>query len=313
MPILAIPFVDQPPIEADRSRMDSRTLAFRDLDGNYPFSLTDGSFVFGPDAEGIDMPPREVITRTIPGLEGERLSEVRVGKREVFLPLTIRSNTHTEHLDARDRLARLFNHRRVDLRSREGTLDLVANSERGERTLRCVYVDGMTSGRAPNERAIWQKLGLNLWAVRPYWSGATWTTPTMRLPTPASFFGAFPPRLSARRVIGGTATVTVEGDVESWPVVEVVGPADSVLIEGDDFQVSIPDGLASGEPFRLVTDPRGRTALFSSVKDWTRMGPGDRYGNGFVPGDQELSVTLVGATTVTSVVIWGRTSWERPW
>lgn len=313
MALLALPYVQQNLIVTEFDpRTESRTLAFRDLNGNYPFSLSDGSFVFGPDSEGIDMPPREIVTRAIPGLEGERLAEIKVGPREVFLPLTIHSDSHYEHLDKRDQLARLFNHRQVDYRTLDGTLDLVANSIRGERSLRCVYVDGMTSGRAPNERSHWQKLGVTLRAVRPYWIGAPWSTPEIRLPSPVAWFGTFPGGITSGNAIGGTVTVTVEGDAESWTNVDIVGPAVSAVITGPGFRLTIPDGLVAGEVFRLQSDPRNRTALFDGVKNWTRVGPSDRY-SPLNPGDRLFKFTLTGATAETMVRMSGATSFERPW
>jgi len=315
MPILAVPFVEQQLVARDLSMVDTRTLAFRSLDGRYPFSVDDRTFIFGPDSEGLDMPPRQIITRAIPGMEGERLTEIRVDKREVFLPFVINSAAsggHLAHLAMRDELAQLFNHRRNDYRADDGTLDLVATSARGERSLRCTYVDGMTATRAPSERAYHQRLGVTLWAVRPYWSGQQWSTPVIRIPDQGDWFDTFPGVLTSSSAIGQDLQVTVEGDAESWATVDLVGPASSVVITGPGLSVTISGGLSAGEQARIVTNPRGRTAKFSGIKDWSRVAASDRY-RPLNPGDNVLNVSMIGATGQSSAVVFGSAQFERPW
>ncbi len=314
MPILAgVPVVQDVAPTRDLSKVDTRTLAFRDLDGNYPMPLSGREFFFQPDIEGIDMPPREVITRSVPGMDGERLSEIRIGRREVFLPLWIASDsTHLDYLQRRDVLAGLFNHRRVDYRTTDGTLDLVATSARGERALRCVFVEGMTSAMRPNEGAYWAKVGITLWAVQPYWLGTPWSTPVIRQSTASDWFAEFPGELASDLVLGLNIPITVPGDAESWAEVDAVGPCTALTITGPGLSVSVPGGLAAGESFRLVTNPRGRNAVFGGTRDWARVAASDRY-RPLVPGDSYLNVTMVGSSPTSSAVVSGPTLWERPW
>jgi Phage tail protein RIFT-related domain len=310
VPILAVPVVG-----AEADVVDTpRTIAFRALDGTYPFPVSDTDFIFGPDSTGLDKPPQEVITQPVPGLEGERLREIRIGKREVFLPLWLFGVSHQEYLDRRDTLANLFNHRLVDYVTEDGTLDLEANSIRGTRRLRCVYVDGMTAVLAPNERATWAKLGITLWACRPYWYGVPWSTPIIQKQgTEPDFFAEFPGDLSGALVLGDNIPVVVGGDVESWMTVEVRGPASSVAVSGEGLLVSIPDGLAAGETAQIVTDPRGRTALFDGVKNWSRIGPTTTW-QPLQPGTRHVSIAAAGGVTAaTQAVIYGPTRYERPW
>lgn len=265
-----------------------------------------------PGIEGLDLPPREVLTKRSPGMDGERLVEVRTLSREVFLPLFVASDSsHLAYLERRDGLRRLFNYRSVDYRAAGGTFDLVAESARGARSLRCVFVEGMSGVKAPDEGGWWAKLGLTLRAVNPYWEGDRWQTPIIRQESGVSWFGAFPGRLASSYTFG-TFTVPVPGDAESPVTVDLVGPATSVTITGPGLLVSIPGGLASGETARIVTDPRGRTALFGGVVDWARVGPVSTWAP-LPPGDRTLSIVVAGVGATTQAQVSGPTRYDAPW
>jgi hypothetical protein len=293
--------------------LDTRTLTLRDLAGVEPLPAEGGDFVFMPDTEGLDMPPREVIRQPLPGLDGAQLREIRTLEREVFLPIWLASSTsHQHYLERRDALADLFQYRYVDYKAEAGTLDLVATSTRGERTLRCVYLGGMTSAMRPNEGPYWAKLGVTLLAVQPYWVGGNWQTATLQLGAEPDPFAGFELQLSSSVVLGSGIAISIGGDVPSWPVIQVTGPATTVTVEGPGLLVSIPDGLGSGETARIVTDPRNRTATFDGDKDWSRVGPLTTWAP-LNPGNITLDVLLTGATSSTSATISGSTLYERPW
>jgi Phage tail protein len=313
LPILGgVPVVTTPPPLPDLFA-ESRTLTLRALDGTEPLPFTGRECFVMSDCDGLDMPPREIIRRSVPGMDGERLAEIRVGSREVFLPMWLSSDSsHLRYLESRDALARLFNYRTVDYRTLDGTFDLVARSVRGERSLRVTYLSGMNSSRWPNEGNYWAKLGLTFLAVRPYWYGEEWTTPVISIPDPVAWFGTWPGGLTTSRALGEDIPITVEGDADSWATVDLVGPASAVTISGPGLLVTIPGGLGNGERASIVTDPRGRTALFEGVKDWTRVGPTTRWAP-ITPGDRELTVNLGTATTASSAVVHGASLHERPW
>lgn len=312
MPIL-IPAMGEEELPAEDVAVP-RTLAFRALDGTYPFPVGDRDFIFTVDSQGLDKPPQEVITKSMPGLEGERLQEIRIGKREVFLPLWLFGTSHNEYLDRRDQLAALFNHRLVDYATEDGTFDLEANSLRGTRWLRCVYVDGMTATWTLSDRPTWAKLGIELWACRPYWYGVPWVSQIIKQAAGVEpdFFAEFPGGLSAGSVLGDNIIISVSGDVESWMTIDLIGPATSISISGEGNLVTIPAGLADGETAQIVTDPRGRVALFDGVSNWARIGPTTSW-KALKPGERHISILVAGGSTVTQAIISGSTQYERPW
>lgn len=292
---------------------ETRQLALRALDGTYPFPFTGLEFFFMPDLDGLDLVDPEIITRTVPGMDGAILSEIRTGVRELSLPLFLRSDSsHAHYLDYRDALARLFSRRLVDYRRLSGTFDLVASSARGERYLRCAYTGGMKAVKWPGEGPYWAKLPIGAVAVQPYWVGEGWSTPPLQQDAEPDFFYEFPGELASSMVLG-SFPLTVEGDADSWPVIHITGPATSVIVSSDSgLYFEIPADIADGETVLVDTDPRNRTALFDGVKDWSRVGPSTTW-QPLPPGDQTLTVAVVGTTSVTQATVSGLTRWERPW
>lgn len=315
MPILgAYPVLTQPADLFDPFA-DTRTLAFRSLDGATLLPFTGDEFIALDGIQGLGKVPRTVVESSTPGMDGTRIDDILIGSKKVFLPLFVRSNSsHRVFLGNMDRLDRLFNHRGVDYRATDGTLDLVAESLQGQRSLRCLYVDGDDGDFTQDSYgASWASMGLNLLAVRPYWTGTPWTTQTVFRPTAVSWFGTFPPSLTSSRALGTDMPVTVGGGVPSWPSADLVGPASSVLIQAPGLNISLPGGLTGGEQATIVTNPRGRTVKFNGVKDWSRVAPLGRRFWPLAPGNQSITVQLAGATAATSARIYGDTNWESPW
>jgi hypothetical protein len=313
VPILAgIPVVEAPELP-DRSKEDTRTLALRDLDGNYPFAPTGREFFFMPDCDGLDLVDPELITVQVPGMDGSLLKEIRISQRELFLPMWIASDSsHAHYLDQRDSLISLFAYHGRDYRLLGGTFDLVASSIRGDRYLRCTFAGGMKSIKRPNEGQYWAKLGINAVAVQPHWIGERWQTPVIRQPAPVNTFAAFPLNFSTDLALGAGIPISVDGDVDSWITVDLVGPADEVTVTAEGVLFEIPDGLDDGETVKVIMDPRYRNALFDGVQDWSRVGPATTW-HPLPPGDQTMNVVVTGAGANTSAQVSGDTLFRRPW
>lgn len=294
---------------------DSRWLAFESLDGGTVFQATGHEFFIQEGIDGLGIPPREIITKKYPGMAGARLKEIRTLEREIFLPLFIEnSSAHTEYLNDLDRLAALFDYRSIDYATNDGTLNLVATSAKGTRRLRCTYTEGMNTGYGTgSEGATWASIGLKFLCVQPYWYGDVWSTPVIQqIPIAAGTFPAFPIQLSSNVVLGSGILVTVPGDVESYVTIDLVGPASSIEVSSDGLLFSIPGGLADGEPAKIVTDPRGRTATFSGIENWSRVGPVTLW-RPLTPGDHALNIILADGGANTRAQVSGRSFWDRPW
>lgn len=293
--------------------VESRSLAFRKLDGSYPFPATGREFFFLPELEGVDLVDPEIITKQSPGMDGEMITEIRTPRRELFLPLWIASeSTHAHYLDQRDALAELFAHHGVDYRALGGTFDLVADSDRGERFLRCVYTGGMKAAKRPSEGAYWAKLGITAWAVQPHWIGERWETPIVTGGSPVNTFASFPLEFSSTLALGSEMLIAVDGDVDSWITVDITGPAETVLVEAPGLVFEIPGGVFEAETVKVVTDPRHRVALFDGINDWSRIGPATTW-TPLAPGDHYMTIAVSGANSNTQAQVSGDTLYRRPW
>lgn len=319
MPILAGFPVVREVRDVVNPRLDSRRLAFRTLNGTETLPFTGNEFIALWGAQGLDVPDPNIEEGTAPGVDGSFIDDVTIGSRDVVLPIYFGSKSgHIAHLAQRAYLRSFFNFRGVDLARHDGTFDLVATSATGERSLRCMYRSGL-SGEwvADSSGSYWQTTALQLLAVRTYWYGPRWQTPTIRgRQTGSRWLGIFPPRLSSLQAFGINVPVVVPGDVESWARVDITGPCSSILIEAAGLHISMPDGLASGEHATIDTDPRarriGEAVMFSGEEDWARVAPDDTW-DALQPGLQPISLVIEGGTEATTAVVSGATRWETPW
>lgn len=318
MPILgAYPVLDQPPAEQDLSLVETRTLAFRTLDGADLMPWTGREFAGRNGMTGLDLPPVEVIETEEYGDEGSRITEMRFRPRDIFVPLYLRSDSsHLDYLrDKRARLIDLFDFALADYQVNNGTFDIVANSldANNERTLRCHYQGGLEGNldRKTDYRR-WAALGLKLRAVKPLWQGEVWSTPRISRPAGADWFGTFPPELSPSLTLGSDITVTVPGNAKGWPQITMMGPSPSVEIYGPGLYVRIPEGLADGELAVIDTQFGARRALFNGVDDWARVAPQRQFGR-IAPGDNAFNLNLGSAGAGAYAYVSGRAQWKTPW
>lgn len=147
------------------------------------------------------------------------LDGLKVETREVFLPLIIKAENL---LDAMRNLAKYFNPRLGDGKLR------VTYQDGSARELICRYADGMT-GNNQNGGVGWQRAGIKLRAVQPYWRDTTEQSYLFTIGTPLNFFPMLPLHIS-NGGINGEVTVINAGEVETWIKVTVNGPAESVIL-----------------------------------------------------------------------------------
>lgn len=320
MPIL-VNFPAPEPTPAPLSIRETRSLDFRSIDGARTLDWSGDEFIMSPGVTGLNVPPRELVTERVPGLEGERLREIRTGSRTVVLPFLVVSGDYDtdSHLEQLARVRAFCDYRGLDYAVEEGTFDLVAKSGRGgERTLRCSYVDGMEGawGVEVGNGSYYSTFDTKLLAVDPYWHGEEWSTPVVVLPKVAPFLSnslanPFPRPVSASVALGADMPVTVGGDVPSAAVIELTGPATSTHItspQGLDVTIG---AIGAGHTLLLDTGRRLRCELDGST-DWSLVGDSPQWA-WLPPGDASISVEVSGATEATSARVYGTSLWETAW
>lgn len=303
---------------------EARYLDFRSLDGSTVLEWDGDEFIMQSGVTGLNVPPREVITDRVPGMEGERLREIRTTSRTVILPFFVASadlSTAT-HLEQLARVRAFCNYRRNDYVTDEGTFDLVARGGRGgERTLRCTYVDGMEGewGVEIGNGSYYSTFDTKLLAVDPYWHGQEWSTPEVALPASLPFVSESPLFSGLGRVaispsvaLGTDMLVTVDGDVPSPVVVDGVGPWASMHItspQGLDVTIG---PVGAGHTLLLDTGRRKR-CLLDGATDWSLLVSDSPQWDPLPAGAASISIEVTGATTATRARVHGPTLWETAW
>lgn len=295
--------------------VDDRRLDFRSIDGDDVVTWTGLEWILLSGITGLDVPPRDVVTERVPGLPGSRLREIRDAERPVVLPFFVAGKAAAEHRAQMARLRRLIDYRTLDYAGAEGTFDLVAQSDGGERALRVVYIDGMegSAGYGAGGGLDWTMSDVKLLAVDPYWHGEEWSTPTVGTGTGSAFLSnsaPFPRSISGSVALGASMRVQVGGDVPSPPRIELTAPWDSVHItspQGLDVTVG---AVATGTV--LIETGRHRRVTKNGVAAWDLIGDSPRW-QPLPPGEANISIVATGATSATAARVFGDSLWETAW
>jgi hypothetical protein len=298
--------------------VDDRELDFRSLDGGSIIRWTGGEYVIQSGIQGLDIPPRDLVTEEVPGLDGSRLRQIKTQARTVVLPFFVISEdgqpvSHRTQLAA---LRRYLDYRLIDYAGAEGTFDLVAKATGGERLLRCTYVDGMDglAGVASGDGMYWSSFDTKLLAVQPYWRGLEWSTPVIGTGLGEVFVSdteLWPRSISSSIALGADMSINVGGDIPSPPSITITGPVSSAHITSPQgLDVSI-GAIGAGHVLQVDTG-RDRNVTLDGVPAWDLIGDSPRW-RPLPPGVAIISITVPGATVDTSARVYGTSLWETAW
>jgi hypothetical protein len=309
-------------------------LTLESLDGSRKIVLDGVSgWTHLPGATGLEMPPVDVVTSSVPGVAGSMLQEVRVEERPVFIPI-----------DAASPDSKRVTHQAM-LNSIRSLVDPLSGQFRvvcGDRQLTLVYTEGLEGSFGASDFGLyWRKFGLKALACQPFAEGRTEQSVEFRLAVGGQPFlgvagGTDVPwgtrQITSSALIGDNMRVLVESEVPVYPTVELVNSMDSFTgameLEdpsqpGTGWSVSVPGGVLPGYTLRLVTDPRSRSI---------RMGVGDPATNPawtgelaaglvergstlrpFYPGVNLMNVAAPGGTEDTRIRITWRNLYRSLW
>jgi hypothetical protein len=269
-------------------RADTRTVTLESLDGSIVIPLnTDPERIVLGGVTGLGLPPRDVVTGSSPGMAGSTLQEITVRQRDVFIPMKFASDSSQADFFAK--LAQLRNvidpTTEVDV-GQVGLFCLVVGSLLGDRVLTVVYSSGWEGNwGADASGARWEKFGLTLIAVDPYWRSREPVELTYKAAPGGVFLGTgdnthpWPRQLAASVVVGAGMQIPVEGDVPAWPEVELHGPAPFASLSWPGTSVVMPTGVPDGSTLLLRTDERVRSARLDGAIAWSKI----QFGATFLP------------------------------
>lgn len=299
---------------------DSRRLWLESWDGEVvmPIPLEGFAEMIGQRGMlGLGVAPTDLATEGTPGVSGSRVVDVIERDRPVALPLAFLADAQADLWATVQRLRDLTDPTRG--MTAEGNFRIVCASSSGTRQINLAYRSGL-EGQDLEHYGV-DNAVLDLLAPMPYAEDRTdQTVPFQLLSVVRPFLstaGTDHPwgtrRLASSTIAGEATPVQMFSSVPVYPVIEITGPADSVLIEGaNGLLIDVPLGVPGGQTLRIVTDPRHKSIRLDGALAAGMIARGSR----FVPfsrGVTLVDVTAPGATADTLLRLTWRGLHRSPW
>lgn len=252
---------------APQAGYESRRLWLESWDGSVVLPLPLDDYAHDMVAQrgllGLGVNPTDIVTAGTPGVPGTRVVDVVTPERMVVLPVAfLREDqaglwaTIQELRDVTD----------PEGMTPDGNFRLVCASSSGTRQLGLAYRSGLEGEDQEYDGT--DVAVIEAVAPQPYAEDRYDQTKTFRLATVLDPFLApagtdYPwgtRRLSPSTITGTGTPLEMFSAVPLYPVIELTGPADSVLIVGGNgLRIDIPDGIPGGATLRMDTDPRRKS------------------------------------------------------
>ena len=273
----------------------STTVALEPRDGH------SGPFLM-PGVEGLGFAPVELFGPPLPDGDGSVFLGSRFGDGRVFLPIFIGARDWPSLREHRRQLERVLDPATGPVR-----VYLTQPDSSAARYVEGYYAGGMEGGYGADEAGwSWQKVGVEIRCFDPAAYGETVTQPWSVTGAPRPFLStttAFFPVVLGDSLVGGERVLTNAGDIDAWPVTVVTGPGSGLVLSN----------LTTGKTFALTGDitspvtvdarPRGAADVFDASGDlWDRVTLGSSLWP-LVPGPNRVRVTLIGATSASSISV----------
>lgn len=273
------------------------------------FRLSDwrsGVFLTQGGTEGFGMPSESPWVRSgSPFVHGQSYAGGVVDPRRVFWPVYLFADGGSDEwreLDSRFWATLQF--------GKVGTWRVTTSA--GTRELRCRFVsDGGHSFTRDPHKFGWQSYGVELVADDPFWTAGEPVEKEWSNEPPVQFYGggtdlAVAPKAAPFHISAGTslatATLANPGDVESWIMWTVEGPAENVSLGVDGRYVTFPGVVPAGSVLSINTDPLDQLAYLDGVDVTGQLGS---YQFAPIPagGETALNLSVDGAGTVRAAFV----------
>jgi hypothetical protein len=260
------------------------------------FALADG-------VSGLGAAPVVLTTDPLPR-GGVRLRHVQPQARTVIWPVHVQGRTHQEFTDLWRALGRAFTD---TLRYGPGLLD-IAMPDGTRRQIRVRYQDGWQGMGQPGTGLSWDRAVVSLLAEDPYFFDPAPVLLTRAFAGAMDFLSPYPLVTSSQ--VLGDSVLHNPGDVTTWPVWTITGPASMVTITrtdtGESFTLDpnaagVAHGnLLAGQTVTVTTDPP--SVRYQDGTNWVgALNWPSAALWGLEPGDTPVTISLTGASAGSSV------------
>lgn len=289
-----------PPVPVDE--YDSRRLWLESWDGDVvlpvPLDNLPHALIGQRGFLGLGVNPSDIVTAGTPGVPGSRVVDVIQAERPVALPLAFLADNQTDLWATVQTVRDLTDPARV--MTPDGNFRIICASASGTRQLSLAYRSGLEGEDVEiygTDRAV-----LDCVAPMPYAADRFDQTQVFRVAADtAPFLGGIwgDIYLSSSSVAGEATPVEMQSSVPVYPVIEITGPADSVLITAENgLRIDVPLGVPGGSTLRIVTDPRDKSIRLDGDLAAGMLARGSRL-MPFGLGATLVDVDAPGATSAT--------------
>jgi hypothetical protein len=245
------------------------------------------------------MTPVAVTTMPLPAQHGARFLGAFHAERAVAVPVVAPGT-----IIDRDELRRWG--RVLDPAKGEGTLTVVAGPSPG-RYLRCAYdagLDALTEGAQMGEAVLLFR------AAYPYWLDSLEQAATFTQGAAVTEWFPFLPLVLGASDAFAALTITVAGDVQSWPIVTVTGPGQQVTARNltTGLEWTVQTTLAADAVLTVDTRPGRKQVTIDGANAYPLL-TADSSLWPLEPGPNRIELAMA-FTSVDSV---GTFAWRNAW
>lgn len=263
-----------------------------------PLVLTDrdgGYRVMAARTRGLLAPPYKIDTQAYAGVDGVELTAVNVDARTVGLDLKVEADD-VATLRARVRaLVRAF-------RPGAGDGTLAVTDEDGlTLSIGLRYTGGLEGADERRNDYAWRAVA-TFTATDPWFYGDDEVLPAL-LPPSRGFFPIFPFRFPPT-AINVRASVTNAGDEDAWPTWTVTGPGTAPTLTNNTTGavIALKTVLTAGQSLTIVTRRNYQAVTRNDGVNLFGDLTSDPALWALVPGDNDVTVTMTGATGTSAIV-----------
>jgi hypothetical protein len=254
-------------------------------------------WVVQPGATGLDMPTYQVYADESPEIDGSAIRQIRAQARTIMLPVAVFSDVSRADFLARKRGLR----RSLNPKLGAGTLT-ITEADGSRRSIAAYYQSGGEGDESVDVAGMrYQMVALVFVAPSPYWLGPP-VHLDFQVAQSGSFFPLLPLTVADSQILGDTI-ISNDGDDVAYPVWTIRGPATSVVLTNvtSGLSLTLSQNLTSSDTVVIDTRERVQTVLMNgSTNLWPKLATGSALW-GLGPADNEVALTLAGASTSTLV------------